>query len=131
MSSVDMYTISCTSVQTVQLCAQKSLAVVKTKIELNLHKDTFVIGDQCLVPVIHDHIRPVNVFGYNPKVRSKHACIVDATVTYTKPETSQVVIFLINQVIEMKGLNHNLLCPMQCCMNSVLIDEVPKVSIKP
>ena len=26
----------------------------------------------------------------------------------------------------MKGLDHHLLCPMQCHMNGVLIDEVPK-----
>ena len=26
----------------------------------------------------------------------------------------------------MNGLDHYLLCPMQCCMNVVLIDEVPK-----
>ena len=38
----------------------------------------------------------------------------------------QVVIFLSNQAIEMKGFEYHLLCPMQCCMNSVLIDEVPK-----
>ena len=32
---------------------------------------------------------------------------------------------LINQVIEMKGLNYHLLCPMQCCIDGALIDEVP------
>ena len=58
MSSADQYTISCTSVQTVQLCAQKSLTVVKTKMELDLHADTC---DQCL-----DHYRPVNIYGYDP-----------------------------------------------------------------
>ena len=26
----------------------------------------------------------------------------------------------------MKGLDHHLLCLMQCCINGVLIDEVPK-----
>ena len=57
---------------------------------------------------------------------SKPACIVDATVVYDKPETVQVVIFLIHHVIEMKSLNHHLLHPMQCSMNGVLINEVPK-----
>ena len=60
------------------------------------------------------------------KVRSKHAHVVGATVAYIEPETGQVVILLINQAIEMKGLDHYLLCPMQCCVNGVLIDDIPK-----
>ena len=47
-------------------------------------------------------------------------------VADTEPETGQVFILLINQVIEMKGLNHHPLYPMQHCMNGVLIDEVSK-----
>ena len=55
----------------------------------------------------------------------KHACIVDATVANGEPETGHVVIFSIHQVIEMKGLDHHLLCPIQFCINGVLINEVP------
>ena len=68
----------------------------------------------------------MNVFGYDFKVRSKCACIVDATIAYTEPKTGQVVILSINQAIERKGLNHLFLCPMHCLMNGVLIKEVPK-----
>ena len=68
----------------------------------------------------------MNIFGYDPKSESKHTHIVDAATANTEPETDQVVILLLNQAIEMKGLNHHLLCQMQCCMNGVLIDEVPK-----
>ena len=56
----------------------------------------------------------------------KHACIVDATVAYTVPETGQVLILSINQAIEIKGFVHHLLCPMQCHMNGVMINEVSK-----
>ena len=38
-------------------------------------------------------------------MESKHTGIVDAAIAYDMPETGQVVIFLINQAIEMKGLN--------------------------
>ena len=113
----------CASVQTVPLSVHNSLAVIKTKIELDSHADTCVVHNQCLI--VHDHDRPENVFGYNPKTGSKHACIVNATVSYTESETGQVVILSINQAIEMKGLNHHLL-PMQCHMNGVLINAVPK-----
>ena len=68
----------------------------------------------------------MNIFGYDPKAESKNAHIIDATVTYTVPETGQVVILSINQAIERKGLDHHFLCPMQCQVNGVLIDEVPK-----
>ena len=68
----------------------------------------------------------MNVDGYDPKVGSKHVCIVNTTVAYTEPETGQVVILLLNQAIEIKGLDHHLLCPMQYHVNGVLIKEVPK-----
>ena len=65
----------------------------------------------------------MNVYGYDPEVGSKHACIVDVPVIYDEMETDQAVI---NQVIKMECLDHHLLCSMQCCMNGVLINEVPK-----
>ena len=64
----------------------------------------------------------MNVFGYDPKGGSKHVHIA-----YTKPETGCIVILLINQAIEMMGLNHHILCPMQCHVNGVVIKKVPKV----
>ena len=66
----------------------------------------------------------MNVYGYNSKTGSKHAHIVYVAVAYTEPETGQVVILLINQATEMKGLDHYLICPMQCHMNDVLINYV-------
>ena len=56
--------VICASVQTVHLSAQKSLAVVKTNIELDLLAYSCVVGDYCLV--VHNHNRPEYVFGYNP-----------------------------------------------------------------
>ena len=49
------------SVWSIQLDAQKSIAVAKTKIELDSHAGMYVVGDHCLI--IHDHYRPVNIFG--------------------------------------------------------------------
>ena len=72
-------------VQTVNLSAFTSLAVVKTKIELHSHADTCVVGDHCLI--VHGHNRPVNIYGYSTKAGSKHALVVDATVAYMEPET--------------------------------------------
>ena len=57
-------TLTCTSVQTVQLSAQKSITVIKTKIVLDFHEDTYEVGDHCLI--IHDHNKLMNVFGFDP-----------------------------------------------------------------
>ena len=124
---LDKVAAICPSFQTVKLSAHNSLTAVKTKIEQDSHVDTHVVGNKCLVQ--HDHKRPVNVFRYYPKAESKHVHIVNATVARTEPETGQVVIHLINQEIKMKGLEHQLLCLMQCCMNSALINKVSKFFI--
>ena len=108
----------------VNLSSQNSIAEVKTKIELDSNADTCFVNDHCLI--IHDHNRPVKVYGYDTKAGLKHACIVNATIPFTVPETGQVVILSINKGIEMKGLDHHLLCLMQCCVNGVLINEIPK-----
>ena len=59
--------------KSVQLCALTSIAVVETKIELDLDGDTCVVGDHCVIG--HDHSRPLNVYRNDPKAWSKHACI--------------------------------------------------------
>ena len=110
MSCVDEHTVSYVSVQTVQLSAQKCLAVVKTKTALNSHTDACVVGDQC--QVVHDHNRPVNVSRYYPKAGLKHAHIVKAAIAYDQHKRGQVIMFLINQAIERKGIDHHHFFPM-------------------
>ena len=68
----------------------------------------------------------MNVFGHDSKAGIRCACIVNAVIAYTEPEMVQVIILLINLKMDKNGLNHHLFCPTQCCMNGVLIDEVPK-----
>ena len=120
MSCANDYTMSSTSVQRFQLRAQRSLSVIENNSKLDLHADACVVDDQYLV--VYYHNRPLNVYGHDPKAGLKHVHIVNAGVAHDQPKTHQVVIFVINQEIKMKGLNHHLLCPMQCCMNGVLID---------
>ena len=84
--SVGQYIVSCTSAWTEQFSAQRSHAIFKTKIELDLHADTCVTDDQCLI--IPDYNRPVNVYGYDAKVGSTHAHRVNATVTYYERQIS-------------------------------------------
>ena len=88
--------------------------------ELSSHAETCVLGGQYMITTD----QWMYVFGYDHRVGSKHAFIVDFTVTYDEYEKGQVFILLIHQAMEVKGLNHHLLCPMQCCMNGTVIDEV-------
>ena len=39
--------------------------MVACTLEFDLHADTCVVGNNCLI--IHDHNRPVNLLSYNPK----------------------------------------------------------------
>ena len=75
----------CANVLTVPLSTCTSLTVVETKIELDSHADTCVVGDHHLI--VHDCNRPVNVYGYDPKVGSKYSCIINATVACAEPES--------------------------------------------
>ena len=71
LSFIDHDAVVCTTVQTVQLCAHNCLTVVKNKVEFDSYADRCVLGDQCLAG--HNHNRPMNVFGYNPKAGLKCA----------------------------------------------------------
>ena len=85
---------------------------------------THVLGDNCLV--IHDHNRPVNVYSYDSKDGHKSAKTVDGTVGYQDPQSGQTFMLVINQAIHIDGLVNHLLCPMQCRINGMQINEVPK-----
>ena len=79
------------------MSAHISITVVKTKIELDSHADTCVLGDRGLI--VNDCIRPVNVYGYHPKAGLKNSCVVNTAFAYTEPETNQVVVLSINQAV--------------------------------
>ena len=65
--------------------AHASVVSSKHKVELDLHADICVVGDNCLV--IHDHNRPVNDYSYDPKDGHRSAKTVDATVGYQDPQS--------------------------------------------
>ena len=68
----------------------------------------------------------MNVYRYDPKAGLKHAYRVDVFVADDESETGQIVTVFISQAIKMNAHDHHLFCLMQCGMNSILIDEVPK-----
>ena len=106
------------------MVAHASVASGKTKVELDLHSDSCVAGNHCLV--IYDHDRPIAIYSYNPKIGHRSANKVDSAVGYQDPQSGQKFILMINKAFHINGVENHLLCPMQCCLNSVHISEVPK-----
>ena len=94
------------------------------KVELDSHADTFVVGKNVLV--IHEHDRKVQVQGYDPTLPTREAMIVDCALKYRCVSTGECSILVVNQALQVPELEHCLLCPMQCRMNGVEINETPK-----
>ena len=47
-------------------------------------------------------------------------------MAYTDPMTGSTYHIVIHQAIEIPHLDHHILCPMQCRVNGVMINETPK-----
>ena len=94
------------------------------RVELDSHADTCVVGRHALI--IHEHPKVVMVSGFDPSQPARKATVVDAAIKYTRRDTGDPMILLINQAILVPEVDHCLLCPMQCRINGVEINEVPR-----
>ncbi len=66
------------------------------------------------------------------EVDTKTCKTVSGVVAYTNPKTGRTIHLIINQAIHVPHLDHHLLCPMQCHVNDVIVDKMPKLlAIKP
>jgi hypothetical protein len=96
----------------------------ETTLELDSHADTCVLGWDALI--IQDYNRPVEVYGCDQNLGSKTYQMVSGVVAYDDPHTGEVFHLIINQAIHIPHLDHHLLCPMQCSVNNVTINKMPK-----
>jgi hypothetical protein len=96
----------------------------ETTLELDSHANTCVLGRDALI--ILDYNRPVSVVGYDESLGSKTYQTVSGVVAYDDPQTGRTLQMIINQAIYIPHLDHPLLCPMQCRVNDVIINNVPK-----
>ena len=95
----------------------------ETSLELDSHADTCCVGAGALI--IADYDRPVTVTGYDPQLGTRTLRTVSAVLEYTK-SNGQRYHLLINQAISIPNLDHHLLCPMQCRVNDIIINDCPK-----
>jgi hypothetical protein len=70
--------------------------------------------------------RPVCVQGYDPTLGTKTFAIVSRALAYDDPITGEGFHLVVNQVIRIPHLDHHLLCPMQCQVNDMTVDNTPK-----
>ena len=98
--------------------------IAETTLELDSHADTCVLGRHALI--ILDYDRPVSVVGYDESLGTQTYKTVSGVVAYTDHMTGRTLHLVINQAIHIPHLDHHLLCPMQCRVNDVTVDETPK-----
>jgi hypothetical protein len=95
--------------------------------ELDTHADNTVLGNCCLL--IHDTGLKVDVSGFSTALGSIELPIVSGAVAYDHPITGKVCILVFHQAIYCRQMNNHLICPMQCRMNGVVINDTPKMCI--
>jgi hypothetical protein len=64
--------------------------------------------------------------GYDESLGSKTYQTVSSVVAYDDPQTGRMLHLIINQAIHIPHLDHHLLCPMQCHVNDVIVNNLPK-----
>ena len=96
----------------------------ETTLELDSHADTCVLGRDALI--LLDFDQPVCVQGYDPTLGTKTFATVSGALAYDDPHTGKTFHLVINQAIHIPHLDHHLLCPMQCRVNDVTINNTPK-----
>jgi hypothetical protein len=95
--------------------------------ELDTHANNTVLGNCCLL--IHDTGRKVDVLGFSTALRSIELPIVSGAVAYDHPITGKVYFLVFHQAIYCCQMDNHLICPMQCRVNSVIINDTPKMCV--
>ncbi len=96
----------------------------ETTLELDSHANTCVLG--CDALIILDYQQPVSIVGYDKSLRSKTYQTVSGVVAYDDPQTGRTLHLIINQAIHIPHLDHHLLCSIQCHVNDVTVNDLPK-----
>ncbi len=98
--------------------------IYETTLELDSHANTCVLGRGALITL--DYNRPVSVVGYDESLGSKTYQTVSGVVANDDPQTGRTLHLIINQATHIPHLDHHLLCPMQCCVSDVTVNNLPK-----
>lgn len=97
---------------------------LETTLESDSHADTCCLGQGALI--LQDYLTPVQVQGYDPADGTKQYRLVSGALAFDCPHTDRTYHLIINQAVEIPNLPHHLLCPMQCRVNDVRVNDTPK-----
>ncbi len=93
-------------------------------LELDSHADTTILGAGALI--IQSYKGPVEVVGYDPQQDLQMFEMVSVVLAFVHLQDGQVYHLVFHLAIHMPKLDHHLLCPMQCHINDVTVNDVPK-----
>ncbi len=96
---------------------------LETSLELDSHTDTTVLRAGTLI--IQSYDQPVEVVGYDPQQDLQTFEMVSGVLAFDHLWDRQVYHLVFHQAIHMPQLDHHLLCPMQCHVNDVTVNNVP------
>jgi hypothetical protein len=99
--------------------------IYETTLELDSNANPCVLG--CGALIILEYNRPVFVVGYDESLGTKTNQTVSSVVAYDDPQTGRMLHLIIYQAIHIPHLDHHLLCPMQCLVNDMTVNNLPKV----
>jgi hypothetical protein len=116
------------SVKLGRIAASTSLQNKESWMELDTHADTTVLGKSCLV--IQDFNKTVSVSGWNASVGSTECPTVSGVVAYDHPYTGITYMLVWHQAIYLETMENHLICPMQCRVNGVVVNDTPKIFVK-
>jgi hypothetical protein len=92
-------------------------------LELDSHADTPVLGAGTLIIQTYDEL--VELVGYDQQQGLQTIETVSGVLAFDHPQDGQAYHLVFHQAIHMPQLDHHLLCPMQCCINDVTVNNVP------
>ncbi len=77
--------------------------------------------------IIQSYDQPVEVVGYyDPQQGLQTFEMVSGVLAFDHPWDGQVYHLVFHQAIHMPQLDHHLLCPVQCHVNDVTVNDLPK-----
>jgi hypothetical protein len=96
--------------------------------ELDTHSNKTVLGQNCLL--IKDFDKTVSVTGWDASAGATKCWTVSGVVAYDHPVTGQAHMLVFHQAIYLELMDNHLICPMQCRVNGVEINDTPKIFVK-
>ncbi len=95
--------------------------------DLDTHADNTILGGTCLL--IHDTGQKVDVSGFSAALGLMELPIISGVFAYDHPITGKVYILVFHQTIYCRQMDNHLICPMQCHVNGVIINDTPKMCV--